>query len=145
MRITQEADYAIRIVSMLAEKNDRVDACSIAQETMITQRFALKILRKLVGAEIVKSYKGSAGGYVLGKEPCDITLLEIVETIDGPIQIIKCIDKNHVCSKVGCNKSECVMHNIFVNISEKIASTLGSITIEMLNNGDEAIFKLFCD
>ncbi len=145
MRITQEADYAIRIVCLLAKFNEKADANKIAQQTMITQRFALKILRKLVGAEIVKSFKGATGGYMLGKDKNSITLLDIIETIDGPIRIIKCIDKDHTCSCMGDNKEECVVHKIFGNISDNIAKTLSKITVEMINSNDRSISLLFTD
>ena len=140
MRITQEADYAIRIICMLAELKDKADANKIAQQTMITQRFALKILRKLVGVDIIKSFKGVTGGYMLSKEPNEITLRAIIETIDGPVQIMKCIDKDHCCSQMGLDKSKCVLHNIFASISNNIVNILDKITVEMIINNDADIF-----
>ena len=58
MFITLESDYAVRIVACLAKENRRLDAKTISEMTCVTLRFALKILRKLVSAEIVKSFKG---------------------------------------------------------------------------------------
>ena len=63
MQITQESDYAIRIVYCLAKSRVRRDARSISEEMGVTLRFSLKILGKLVGAVIVSSYKGNKGGY----------------------------------------------------------------------------------
>ena len=57
-----EADYAVRIVHCLAKNGQRMDAKSISDETGVTLRFSLKILRKLVSAGIIKSYKGTQGG-----------------------------------------------------------------------------------
>ena len=59
MRITQEADYALRIVCFLAEEARVLDATTIAESAHITPRFALKILRKLVLGGLVRSYKGA--------------------------------------------------------------------------------------
>ena len=58
MRITLESDYALRIVSALARRNEIVDAKALSDEVSVTQRFTLKILHKLVNGELIKSYKG---------------------------------------------------------------------------------------
>ena len=63
MHITLETDYAVRIVYFLAQSGERVDAGRIAEETGVTLRFSLKILRKLVSGGVVMSYKGAKGGY----------------------------------------------------------------------------------
>ena len=59
MHITLEADYAIRIVQVLAQNQRRLDAKTISEMTGVTLRFSLKILRKLVAAGIIKSFKGT--------------------------------------------------------------------------------------
>ena len=60
MILNLETDYAIRIVHYLAEVGERRDAGKIAEKTGVTLRFSLKILRKLVAAGIIRSYKGRA-------------------------------------------------------------------------------------
>ncbi len=55
MHMTLEADYAVRIVDKLASSNEKIDARTISEQTQVPQRFALKILRKLVAGGIVKS------------------------------------------------------------------------------------------
>ena len=74
MRITLESDYALRIVTALAEKNERVDAKTLSDQTSVTPRFTLKILHKLAVGNIVRSYKGVGGGYVLAASPRELTL-----------------------------------------------------------------------
>ena len=59
MHITLESDYAIRIMIFMAQQNRRVDAKTISESTGVTLRFSLKILRKLAGTKIVKSFKGT--------------------------------------------------------------------------------------
>lgn len=61
MHITLETDYAVRIVSVLCLDGGRVEAKAISERAVVTLRFALKILRKLVSAGIVRSYKGTQG------------------------------------------------------------------------------------
>lgn len=129
MRITQEADYALRIVALLASHETVTDANTIADEAGITQRFALKILRKLSLGEIVCSQKGAGGGYKLARTPEDITLKDVIELIDGEIAISKCLSEEHVCSKQGINKSACKIHLIFDAINHDLVERLGKITI----------------
>lgn len=129
MRITQEADYALRIVAMLASCEGFADANTIADSAGITQRFALKILRKLVLGEIVCSQKGANGGYKLARVPEEITLKDVIELIDGEIAISKCLSSEHICSKQGENKSACKIHLIFDAINGDIVKRLENITI----------------
>ncbi len=84
MHITLESDYAVRIVYCLAQNGGRMEAAAIAEQTGVTLRFSLKILRKLVAGELVKSYKGAGGGYELAKDPKEISLYEVIEQVEGP-------------------------------------------------------------
>ena len=129
MRITQEADYALRIVALLASHDSLVDANTIADEAGITQRFALKILRKLSLGEVVSSQKGANGGYRLARDAGEITLKDIIELIDGEIAISKCLSEEHICSKQGINKSACKIHLIFDAINHDLVQRLEKITI----------------
>lgn len=129
MRITQEADYALRIVALLASHDSLVDANTIAEEAGITQQFALKILRKLSLGEVVSSQKGANGGYRLAKSPEGVTLKDIIELIDGEIAISKCLSHEHICSRQGINKSACKIHLIFDAINQDIVERLEKITI----------------
>ena len=138
MRITQEADYAIRIVCLLAERGETMDANSIAEKCCITQRFALKILRKLVLGKLVCSFKGASGGYRLACEPKDVTLKQIIELIDGEIVISRCLAEDHLCSKSGENKSACVVHCVFEAINRDVVKKLEKVTAAALVSPDVA-------
>ena len=91
MYITLEADYAVRIVDCLAQHQMRMDAKSLSAATGVTLRFALKILRKLVAEGIVRSYKGTQGGYELARPAGEIALGEVIEIVEGPIVISRCV------------------------------------------------------
>ena len=62
MQITQGTDYAVRIVEVLAQSQQRMDAASVSEKAQVPSRFCLKILRSLVHSGIVTSYKGAKGG-----------------------------------------------------------------------------------
>ena len=133
MRITLESDYALRIVTTLAEADSLLDAKSISEKTQVTQKFALKILRKLVGGELVSSFKGVKGGYKLKLAPEDITLKQVIELIDGPIVIARCLETSEACS-LNKDKTSCLYHHIFNTISIDVAKKLDGITIEDVIN-----------
>ena len=128
MRITLESDYALRIVTSLAGHDERMDAKNLADETGVTPRFALKILHKLVQGGIVRSYKGAKGGYTLSKSPEAITLKEVIELIDGPIMIARCVESGEACA-LNRDKSACTYHHIFDTLSIEVARKLNGITI----------------
>ncbi|MFQ8600580.1 MAG: RrF2 family transcriptional regulator [Oscillospiraceae bacterium] len=85
MHITLESDYAIRIVHCLCKNGKRMDARTISESTGVTLRFSLKILRKLVSSKIIRSFKGSQGGYEIARNPGEISLREVIEVVEGPI------------------------------------------------------------
>ena len=133
MRVTQEADYAIRICLILDSLGKKTGASEIADMACITPKIALKVLRKLNAAGYVKSYKGAQGGYELARDGEEIRVIDLIEIIDGPIMISKCLDCGHDCSRNPC-KTECKMHIAFGEINKKLIENLGSITVRMLHD-----------
>ena len=133
MRITLESDYALRILTVMAEYGDIRDAKTISADTSVTIRFTLKILHKLVQANLVESFKGVHGGYKLKKSPDKINLKEVIELIDGPIAIARCVDSEEGCS-LNCDKTSCVYHHIFDTISIDLAVKLSKISISDVIN-----------
>jgi Rrf2 family protein len=126
MFMTQEADNAVRIVYNLACHGVRRDAKSIAEETSVSLCFSLKILRKLVESGIVKSFMGKYGGYELAKPPEDITLGEVIRTVDGPYMISRCLKEDYVCSV----ENGCTFREVYADISDTISDRLDNLTFE---------------
>ena len=91
MRITHEADYAVRIAYVLAKEGDMLPAREISEKSGVTLRFALKILRKMSADGIVTSFKGAGGGYRLDLPPSELSLGRLIEAIDGPLEISHCL------------------------------------------------------
>lgn len=129
MRLTSESDYALRIVRILAlDPTARPDSTTLAETAGVPTRFAVKILHKLVGAGLICSYKGVHGGYMLAKDADKITLKDVIEVIDGPILLAKCVGDGASCAMNG-DGSACVFHHIFEDISISVAKKLSSIRI----------------
>lgn len=129
VRITHEADYAIRVAYCLGLAGGKQCAKDISEMTGVTLRFALKILRKLTQSGITKSYKGVAGGYELNRAPSEISLGELIECIDGPIAINHCLSNEFQCTRVG-DRNECDFHRVFGEINKSLRDELFSITME---------------
>lgn len=124
MHITLEADYAVRIVQVLAQSNKRLDAKTISEMTGVTLRFSLKILRKLVAAGIIRSFKSTQGGYEIGRPLDEISLGEVIETIEGRYTLNRCITGEYACTrkKGQCCKFQKVFREISEDVREKLYS-----------------------
>lgn len=132
MVMTLEADYAVRIVDYLASSGRKNDARTISEETHVPLRFALKILRKLVGGGLAVSYKGARGGYALAREPGNITLREVIESVEGPYMISRCQQDEYACSHTACR-----FHRIYNEISVLVREKLDSYTFASLQKEEE--------
>jgi len=129
MRITQEADYALRITYLLAKLGDKLDSASIAEATGVTERFTVKILRKLVGDGLIISHKGVKGGYELALPPCEVSMRRVIEIIDGKTEISRCLDCGYECTRMGDQKCDCSFHLIFDKLNSELADKLDSVTL----------------
>lgn len=132
MRITQEADYAVRIIDCLATASTRMDARTVSEKTGVTLRFTLKIFRKLGQAGIVRSFKGVQGGYELARDPDEINLRQVIEAVDGPININRCMTGSLPCALLEDTRL-CYYHTVFNELSKTIQEKLESVTFRSPN------------
>ena len=123
MRLTNETDYALRITGELAAIGEVVSAKELAERTDVTLRFALKILHKLSQAEIVDAKKGAQCGYYLKKSPSEISLGQIVETIEGPIHVSNCAQPDYMCPRASAEEA-CRFHHYFCDFNSRIRREL---------------------
>ena len=134
MRITHEADYAVRIVYVLMQSQESTVAASkLAEGSGVTLRFTLKILRKLAGSGIVTAQKGANGGYALAMDPADISLGLIIESIDGPFELNHCLSVDFDCTRVK-DKKFCQFHHIFDSVNAKLKAELYGIKMDTFKN-----------
>ncbi len=91
MQFTRASDYAIRVVSYLAHADGSVSRSqSIATATDIPESFLAKILGQLSRAGIVRSHRGAHGGFSLAMDGTTLTLLDVVEAMEGPLRLNLC-------------------------------------------------------
>lgn len=135
MNITQESDYAIRAILIMVKNPDReiLDANTISELGNIPIRFLLKLLRKLTQGGVIKSYRGVNGGYSLNKAPKDINLKTVIEVIEGPIWINRCLYDKETCS--AGKGDNCAIHMALYEVQSKLIKELEAINFESLKNG----------
>ena len=99
MEITHQADYALRAILYLArlEPLQRVPTSQIAADNQIPASFLTKIISQLSIAGIIHTSRGARGGVWLAHAPEDITLLDVLEAIDGPIRLNQCVEDPKGC------------------------------------------------
>ncbi|WP_206811451.1 RrF2 family transcriptional regulator [Paradesulfitobacterium ferrireducens] len=129
MKINQATDYAFRTVLFLAKQWDShlVMAQDIAKSEVIPMRYLLKIMPSLIKAGIVTSVRGVGGGYALAKDPRDITLLDILEAVEGPIELNRCLIRPDLCSKNG--SATCEIHAALAQIQNRLRRDFQSYAV----------------
>ncbi len=132
MIINQATDYAFRAVLYLAKQpeGEVVEAQTISEHEVIPMRFLLKIMPSLIKAGIVKSFRGVGGGYALAKKPEDISLLSVLEAVEGSIRLNRCLVDNTLCSKQGA--PHCRIHQAIEGIQTKLVQELAQYDFAQL-------------
>jgi Rrf2 family protein len=122
MQITRQADYAVRAVAFLARLGSdcRAATSQIAEEQKIPPSFLAKIVSQLSVAGLLQTSRGARGGVSLARLPEEITLLEVVEAIDGPIFLNECVSETGTCDFA----KECPMHPIWCEAQEHLINRL---------------------
>ena len=130
MQITRQADYAVRAVLHItrAGNTERFATSTIAREQNIPPSFLAKIISQLSVAGILHTSRGAHGGVTLAREPREITLLEVVEAIDGPIQLNECVTNNGACTFEG----DCPVKPVWCDAQTELVGRLKGTTFEQM-------------
>ncbi|GAV22777.1 RrF2 family transcriptional regulator [Carboxydothermus pertinax] len=139
MNLTQATDYAFRAVLYLARKGEGevVEAQEIAGQERIPLRFLLKIMRLLGRAGIIKSFRGVGGGFALAKSPAEVTLLDVVEAVEGPIKINRCLIDPQYCSSQ--RSGRCAIHQELSLLQKDIIARLGTANFANILNREREL------
>lgn len=132
MHISKSAGYAVHGLVYLITKsaNQPVQISEIAEYQNVSRTYLAKIFQQLSTARIIIGQRGITGGYMLAKEPTKITLLNIVEAVDGPVM------RRHCCLGVmGCEvRDHCSVLDVFVEANTRFANYLDGITLASIVN-----------
>jgi len=153
MEITRQADYAVRAVRYLSilenqylkrnpdlrfvehskrdkEQKNMAATSQIAKEQEIPASFLAKIISTLLKAKILETSRGARGGVSLARFPSEISLLDVVEAIDGEILLNECVSNSGKCSK----ESDCPLKPIWSEAQAVLVDKLRSTTFDQFSN-----------
>jgi FeS assembly SUF system regulator len=130
-KLSKKADYGLIAVKHLAMHRNQ-HACSaneIAEEYGISITLMAKVLQKLAHNALVVAKHGSSGGYQLGKEPSQISALDVISAIDGPVLITSCVTSHGACDAT----DRCSVREPLRRVNESILNVLGTVTIAQMS------------
>lgn len=128
--IRRNTDYAIRAMVSLAVNQGKgaVTASQIAEEEGIPYELACKLLQKLHRKKIVKSVMGAKGGFLLKKKASNISILEVIEAIQGPVSLNRCVLDIKFCRR----KRSCPVSKNLAKLQKKMNNYLKTIKLSKL-------------
>jgi Rrf2 family protein len=130
MKISTRIRYGTRAMLELASHygEGTIELKEIAQRGSIPPKYLEQVIIPLRTAGLVKSARGSKGGYSLGKPPSEIYLMDVVEVLEGPVCLVDCLRDPAGCQRA----SACVTRDIWQEVSEAIEKIFRSITLQQM-------------
>jgi len=130
--LRRNTDYALRAMVNLTSHygNNPISTRTIAAEEDISYQLACKLMQRLQKAKLVKSCMGANGGFTLNKEPSKISLLDVINAIQGPISLNRCLLGMNACKK----QKNCAVRAKLVALQDSISGYLTNIKLNELAN-----------
>ena len=131
LRFTKRADYGLMAIHYIAVQEDvgAVSAKRIAEEFGIPSELLAKILQRLAKRRLIASHNGPKGGYVLSRHPSEITVGEVIRALEGPINIVSCLDHG------GCpQEPRCSLRRPVQKLQVAITQLLDTMSLAELTN-----------
>ena len=133
MNISSKAEYGIRAMVEIAGETRAIKRSEISEKQHIPIPFLTQVLSALVNSGLVKSSRGPDGGYVLARPAEDITLLDIVDKLQGPFMPRDCLDEANPdnCMAGGV---DCLLRDVWAALKSANERVLGSVTLADLSS-----------
>lgn len=129
MDITRRCDYACRMLRAVCRcDGDRISVADIAEREDIPYSFARSIQHDLVKSGFLRTVRGARGGVSMARDLADITVLEVLEAVEGSIGISPCSEDPRYCARSG----ECAYHRVWCGADRMLVDYFGSITLRDL-------------
>lgn len=130
MQITRASDYAVRVMIHLAglPPASTVQQSQLSKVTDVSGHFLSKVLQQLVRAGLIRSQRGAGGGYSLSSSASRVTLLDVVEVMEGPVRLNHCLQEGPTCER----KSWCPAHPVWAEAQAAVVKVLRNASIASL-------------
>jgi FeS assembly SUF system regulator len=130
LKLSKKADYALIAVRHLASRGAEhsLSASDIAEAYGISATLLAKVLQRLARHGLVTARHGSSGGYQLARAPKDISALEVISAVDGPLVITSCVTSHGDCG----HSAKCTVREPLRRVNESIAQVLRAVTISQM-------------
>jgi Rrf2 family protein len=140
MQLTRAADYAVRVMIHLAKTphGTRVSLPVLAAATGAPDSFLSKVLQSLTRARLVTSQRGPAGGFQMSAPGRQASMREVIEAIDGPMNLNVCLGNNPACAR----RLWCPAHPVWVKAQEALLEILNEARITDVANGNHVRFPV---
>lgn len=139
MGVSQKCQYALRALFELAKRSSEgpVSVTAIAEAQAIPARFLELVLNQLKKAGLIRSRRGTQGGYLLAVDPKTLSVAQIVETIDGSLSPVQCVRRHGVghCALRG----NCVFIHVWMRARDAVAAVYEGITLQDLIDEEKAM------
>ena len=132
MKISTKGRYGLRILIDLAMHDPGKPRMlkDIAESQQLSEKYISRLVIDLRRAHLIRSMRGVNGGFFLAKHPEEITLLEVLETMEGPISVVDCVRSPEKCHR----QQLCPAHSIWKNLNEGIRELTAKITLDDILN-----------
>ena len=139
MKLNQATDYAFRMVLHMAllPSGSKITGAVLAEQELIPERFLLKIMRSLIAAGIMKSFRGVDGGFALNRSPQEISLLDVIIAVEGDAYLQRCLYDVGSCSK-SC-KGHCAINEAMGVIQHQLVNQLEAVNFKTLAQREQLI------
>ena len=135
LKLNKMTDYAVICLGILSRKQEYpMSATELSKETGLTLYTVQKILKIIVSkSDLISAHRGALGGYVLNRNSSEISVVEIIEALEGPITLTSCVDN----SEKLCTSSDiCFLGGKWNEVNNIIRKTLNDISLNDLLNFD---------
>lgn len=138
MRLTTKGRFAVNAMIDLARNEEKgpVTLAAISERQDISVAYLEQLFSKLRRRNLVKSIRGPGGGYQLLRDPADISVADIVFAVDEPLDVTRCQGSGN-CRQSPKGNIECITHNLWASLNERIVDYLESVSLSELAGPEE--------